>query len=95
MAADTNVRFLFGTLAKYQALETKDPRALYFVTNEETGDTYLYKGDKLYASDVTASADADGKLSKEDKAIIDSIPSTYATKADVEALQESFFWETL
>ena len=48
MATNKNVLFMFGTLAKYKALETKDPMALYFVTDEDTGKVYLYKGDKLY-----------------------------------------------
>ena len=39
--ASSNVRFFFGTLAKYQALESKDPLALYFITDEETGKVYL------------------------------------------------------
>ena len=58
--ASSNVRFFFGTLAKYQALESKDPLALYFITDEETGKVYLYKGSQLYASDALASAIADG-----------------------------------
>ena len=65
--ASSNVRFFFGTLAKYQALESKDPLALYFLTDEETGKVYLYKGSQLYASDALASAIADGWMSKEDK----------------------------
>ena len=71
--ATSKVRFFFGTLAKYEALETKDPLALYFVTDEETGKVYLYKGSHLYASDALASAIADGWMSKEDKINLDSL----------------------
>lgn len=71
--ATSKVRFFFGTLAKYEALETKDPLALYFVTDEETGKVYLYKGSQLYASDALASAIADGWMSKEDKINLDSL----------------------
>lgn len=71
--ATSKVRFFFGTLAKYEALESKDPLALYFVTDEETGKVYLYKGSQLYASDALASAIADGWMSKEDKINLDSL----------------------
>ena len=71
--ATSKVRFFFGTLAKYEALETKDPLALYFVTDEETGKVYLYKGSQLYASDALASTIADGWMSKEDKINLDSL----------------------
>lgn len=73
MAINQNVRFMFGSLAKYQALESKDPMALYFVTDEETGKVYLYKGAQLYASDALASAIADGWMSKEDKIALDEL----------------------
>lgn len=77
--ATSKVRFFFGTLAKYEALETKDPLALYFVTNEETGKVYLYKGSQLYASDALASAIADGWMSKEDKINLDSLMANAIT----------------
>ena len=71
--ATSKVRFFFGTLAKYKALQAKDPLALYFVTDEETGKVYLYKGSQLYASDALASSIADGWMSKEDKINLDSL----------------------
>lgn len=77
--ASTNVRFFFGTLAKYQALASKDPMALYFVTNEETGKVYLYKGDQLFASDSLASTIADGWMSKEDKINLDNLVANAVT----------------
>ena len=79
MATNKNVLFMFGTLAKYKALETKDPMALYFVTDEDTGKVYLYKGDKLYASDALASAIADGWMSKEDKVNLDNLVANAIT----------------
>lgn len=77
--ASSNVRFFFGTLAKYQALETKDPLALYFVTDEETGRVYLFKGSQLYASDAIASTIADGWMSKEDKINLDNLVANAVT----------------
>ena len=77
--ASSNVRFFFGTLAKYQALESKDPLALYFITDEETGKVYLYKGSQLYASDALASASADGWMSKEDKINLDNLVTNAIT----------------
>lgn len=77
--ASSKVRFFFGTLAKYQALEIKDPLALYFVTDEETGKVYLYKGSQLYASDALASAIADGWMSKEDKINLDNLTANAIT----------------
>lgn len=77
--ATSKVRFFFGTLAKYEALETKDPLALYFVTDEETGKVYLYKGSQLYASDALASSIADGWMSKEDKINLDSLMANAIT----------------
>lgn len=77
--AISKVRFFFGTLAKYQALETKDPLALYFVTDEGTGKVYLYKGSQLYASDALASAIADGWMSKEDKINLDNLTANAIT----------------
>lgn len=77
--ANSNVRFFFGTLAKYQALESKDPLALYFLTDEETGKVYLYKGSQLYASDALASAIADGWMSKEDKINLDNLVANAIT----------------
>lgn len=77
--ASSNVRFFFGTLAKYQALESKDPLALYFITDEETGKVYLYKGSQLYASDALATAMADGWMSKEDKVNLDNLVENAVT----------------
>ena len=36
--ATSKVRFLFGSLEKFNLLETKDPMALYFITDEKTGE---------------------------------------------------------
>lgn len=68
-----NVRFFFGSLAKYQALAVKEPMALYFLTDEKTGKVYLYKGEQLFASDALASTIANGWMSKEDKIALDTL----------------------
>lgn len=46
------VKFYAGTLANYQALETKDAGALYFITDSTP--PLLYKGDTLYTKSWTA-----------------------------------------
>lgn len=46
------VKFYAGTLANYQALGTKDPGALYFIT--DSNPPLLYKGDTLYTKNWTA-----------------------------------------
>lgn len=69
----TNVRFYFtNDLAKYTALETKDPYALYFV---ETDDGYraLYKGENLIAKGNEATATVSGLMSAADKAKLDAL----------------------
>ena len=68
-----NVRFMFGTVAKYEALETKDPLALYFVTDELTGESLLYKGDVLYAKGNEATTTVSGLMSAADKAKLDAL----------------------
>ena len=68
-----NVRFMFGTVTKYEALETKDPLALYFVTDELTGESLLYKGDVLYAKGNEATTTVSGLMSAADKAKLDAL----------------------
>lgn len=46
------VKFYAGTLANYQALGTKDPAALYFIT--DSNPPLLYKGETLYTKNWTA-----------------------------------------
>ena len=69
----TNVRFMFGTVTKYEALETKDPLALYFVTDELTGESLLYKGDVLYAKGNEATTTVSGLMSAAAKAKLDAL----------------------
>ena len=78
--ATSKVRFLFGSLEKFNLLETKDPMALYFITNEQTGEVFLYKGDQLYASDMIASSIANGLMSSEDKINLDELVKNAITK---------------
>ena len=78
--ATSKVRFLFGSLEKFNLLETKDPMALYFITNEQTGEVFLYKGDQLYASDMIASSIANGLMSSEDKINLDELVKNAITE---------------
>ena len=78
--ATSKVRFLFGSLEKFNLLETKDPMALYFITDESNGTVYLYKGDKLYASDELASSIANGLMSSEDKVNLDELVANAITE---------------
>jgi hypothetical protein len=71
--AISNVRFMFGTKAKYDALETKDPLALYFITDEATGESFLYKGAVLHAKGNEATTTVSGLMSAADKAKLDAL----------------------
>lgn len=69
-----NVKFFFtSTKAKYDALLEKNSLALYFITDEETGCNYLYKGDKLIAAGHEASDQFAGLMSAEDKAKLNAL----------------------
>lgn len=69
-----NVKFFFtSTKAKYDALLEKNPLALYFITDEETGCNYFYKGDELLAVGHEASAQYAGLMSATDKAKLDAL----------------------
>ena len=70
-----NVKFYFGTQAKYDALAEKDSLALYFI--EET--QRLYKGDVLMAVGAEATELAAGLMSAEDKAKLDSLVAASGT----------------
>lgn len=72
----SNVRFMFGTKAKYDALETKEPLALYFITDEATGEFLLYKGDNLYAKGNEATSAVSGLMSAADKVKLDTLVSS-------------------
>ena len=67
--ATQNVKFYFGTQAKYDALIEKNGMALYFI--EDTN--RLYKGSVLIASGSTATSMASGLMSSEDKIKLDEI----------------------
>lgn len=60
--ATQNVRFYFGTQAKYDALTERNPLALYFIEDTKR----LYKGDVLMATGADATSMASGLLSAED-----------------------------
>ena len=66
-----NVKFYFGPQEKYDELEVKNPRALYFIEDTQR----LYKGDKLMATGVMATAMASGLMSTEDKIKLDELLS--------------------
>lgn len=67
--ANQNVRFYFGTQAKYDALLEKNPVALYFIEDTQR----LYKGETLLAVGTEATVMASGLMSPEDKAKLDAM----------------------
>lgn len=71
-----NLRFMFGTKEKYNALTEKDQNALYFVTDESTGEVSLYKGPVLWSRGNEASTSLAGLMSPADKAKLDSLSSS-------------------
>lgn len=69
-----NVKFFFtSTRAKYDALLEKNPLALYFITDTDTGCNYLYKGDELIAVGHEASEQYAGLMSAADKAKLNAL----------------------
>lgn len=72
--ANQNVRFFFtDDKRKYDALIRKDPLALYFIEDAETGYRALYKGDNLIAVGSNASSMAAGLMSSADKQALDKL----------------------
>lgn len=69
MATNTNVRFFFGTQAKYDALAEYDNLALYFITDTQR----LYKGSQLFATGSDATSMASGLMSKDDKIALEEL----------------------
>jgi len=65
----SNVIFRTGTLEQYKALLTKDANTLYWLEDVQQ----LWKGDKLYAAGLPATAELAGLMSSEDKAKLDSL----------------------
>ena len=64
-----NVKFYFGTQAKYDALVEKNNLALYFIEDTQR----LYKGSFLIASGANATSMASGLMSAEDKIKLDDL----------------------
>lgn len=65
-----NVRFISVKLqATYDALETKDSLALYWIQDTQR----LYKGSKLFGTGLAATAEFAGLMSPEDKAALDAL----------------------
>ena len=69
--ATQNVKFYFGTQAKYDALTEKNSLALYFIEDTQR----LYKGSVLLATGKEASDMASGLMSAEDKIKLDELVS--------------------
>ena len=67
--ANQNVRFYFGTQAKYDALIERDSLALYFIEDTQR----LYKGNMLLATGANATSMASGLMSAEDKIKLDTL----------------------
>lgn len=66
-----NVKFYFGTQAKYDALVEKNSLALYFIEDTQR----LYKGSVLIATGANATSMASGLMSAEDKIKLDGLVS--------------------
>lgn len=72
--ANQNVRFFFTNDGKkYDALVQKDPLALYFIEDAETGYCALYKGENLIAVGSNVSGDTSGLMSPTDKKNLDRL----------------------
>lgn len=67
--ATQNVKFYFGTQAKYDALLERHALALYFIEDTQR----LYKGDTLIATGANATSMASGLMSAEDKIKLDEL----------------------
>lgn len=69
-----NVRFFFTSdLNKYLNLATKDPMALYFVEDVETGYRALFKGENCIAVGSDATSMSSGLMSSADKQSLDAL----------------------
>ena len=78
--ANQNVRFFFtDDKKKYDALIQKDPLALYFIEDAETGYRALYKGNNLIAVGSNASSMASGLMSAADKQALDKLIENQGT----------------
>lgn len=81
MANNMNVRFFFtDDRKKYDSLVKKDPLALYFIEDAETGYRALYKGDSLIAVGNDASSMASGLMSTIDKQNLDNLVKNGVTQ---------------
>lgn len=85
--ANQNVQFFFTSdIKKYQNLAIKEPFALYFVEDSESGFCGLYKGENLIATGSEVNEKVAGLLSPEDYAqlrkLIDAGPALTITPAD-------------
>lgn len=86
----TNVKFYFtNDLAKYNALETKDPFSLYFIEDEATGYKALYKGENLMAVGSDASTLASGLMSAKDKQKLDDLVTSGGGISNLQAVDGS------
>jgi hypothetical protein len=81
-----NVRFYFGTQAKYNALQERNPLALYFIEDTQR----LYKGNILLAVGTDATSMASGLMSSEDKVKLD----TLVTNGNLTAVDNSIIIST-
>lgn len=78
--ANQNVRFFFTDDKKrFEALSQKDPLALYFIEDVETGYCALYKGENLIAVGSNASSMAAGLMSSKDKQTLDQLAANQGT----------------
>ena len=70
MSMAQNVKFIAVKLqATYDALETKDSLALYWIQDTQR----VYKGDKLYGTGIEATTEFAGLMSAEDKVALEAL----------------------
>lgn len=69
-----NVKFFVTSdLNKYLTLAEKNPLALYFVTDEATGQNYLFKGSEMISAGHEATEQFGGLMSAADKAKLNAL----------------------
>ena len=86
--ATQNVRFVFTDSKKrFDALAQKDSYALYFITDAETNENYLYMGEKLLAMGHIATDITAGLMSPEDKAKLNKLDGSSTGEPSTEIME--------
>ena len=80
-----NVKFFFGTQEKYNALNTYDDLALYFITDTQR----LYRGGQLFATGAMATSATAGLMSSNDKKSLDELVATSGSAINLQPVDGS------